>query len=593
MKRYCLLFLLTSLFWTARGQTLGGYNLTDCLIEIYNHPTGCDASYITGFPDVLVHTNFPYQSKISGTFCQGWSSSDLEYEGLLLESMHNLSFYEVRLILSTGIYSAIHQVNTSDWSELPRVASNGFLVTNTGCAPHSDSTNSYIARLDFIQHFNLTPSDVVIGLEITFLGGPNPSNVFFPTNADFAGAYIIGQPKSISYAADTLHTYCYEEHIRIPLDSRVNCSNIGQDASEFRLYSPDGNLIQILSAQPDTCNAKNQTTSIDLVLFEPLRQNGYYYVVARKGLDDNTIGNRCGRFMAEFDTLVIAVSNCPLYQTPIQVVNVSVDSVNQNATYVQWTGPDTLNYSWFSNFLLWRRDNILNTSYQRVIYSEPNPAARYFLDVYPEILPRDSRIYYKVNLSLINLLRNPLSNELGTILLENNPPDEPEQLTLSMQWSPYEGWQNPLYFLQYKSNQEHIQEWQFPETTSGTIDTNMEFTKPIKPGKYHARIMTISPSNNYRSYSNWIPFEVPEREVKIFNVVTPNGDGINDRFYVENLEFYPGSKLQVFNRWGQEVFSQAAYNNDWEPRELEDGSFYYSLTLPEGRQLNGFFAVVK
>ncbi len=396
-----------------------------------------------------------------------------------------------------------------------------------------------------------------------------------------------------TYRQDTIARNCGAVGLRVPLSVPVNCYTVTPTASEFRLYHPEGKLIPIMKAEPDTCNASNRSTSITLTLQQPLAQNGYYYLVSRKGLDGNTFGNKCDKYMKEFDTLVIAVSGCPDYQTPMQLVNVSVDSLNQNATYVQWLDPDTLNYNWFSAFLLWRRDNLLNTGYQRVLYTENDPAARYFVDVYPETLPRYSRIYYKVNLTLSNLVRNSYSNELGTIRLENNPPDIPEQNTLSLQWSPYEGWPAPLYLLQYKKQEDLSQEWLFPESIAGTTDTMMEYTKPVKPGKYQARILTISPNTRYRSYSNWISFEVAKREVKAYNVVTPNGDGLNDYFYFENLEFYPGSKLQVFNRWGQQVYSHTAYNNDWEPNDLEEGSYFYTLLLPEGEPLKGMFAVLR
>lgn len=44
---------------------------------------------------------------------------------------------------------------------------------------------------------------------------------------------------------------------------------------------------------------------------------------------------------------------------------------------------------------------------------------------------------------------------------------------------------------------------------------------------------------------------------------TPNGDGINDTWYIEHIENYPQALIKVFNRWGQEVFQARNYRNNW------------------------------
>jgi gliding motility-associated-like protein len=59
------------------------------------------------------------------------------------------------------------------------------------------------------------------------------------------------------------------------------------------------------------------------------------------------------------------------------------------------------------------------------------------------------------------------------------------------------------------------------------------------------------------------------------NVITPNGDGVNDVFKVENLESLQSCELEVYNRWGQLVFSDAEYDNLWNGDELADGVYFY------------------
>ena len=52
-----------------------------------------------------------------------------------------------------------------------------------------------------------------------------------------------------------------------------------------------------------------------------------------------------------------------------------------------------------------------------------------------------------------------------------------------------------------------------------------------------------------------------EEDIVIYNFVTPNDDGFNDYFQIENIENFP-NKVQVFNKWGVQVFETTNYNPD-------------------------------
>ena len=49
--------------------------------------------------------------------------------------------------------------------------------------------------------------------------------------------------------------------------------------------------------------------------------------------------------------------------------------------------------------------------------------------------------------------------------------------------------------------------------------------------------------------------------IKIYNALTPNGDGKNDIFYLEGIECYPNNKVEIFNRYGAKVFETSSYDN--------------------------------
>ena len=48
-------------------------------------------------------------------------------------------------------------------------------------------------------------------------------------------------------------------------------------------------------------------------------------------------------------------------------------------------------------------------------------------------------------------------------------------------------------------------------------------------------------------------------DVFIYNVITPNGDGLNDQLVIGGIRRFPDNTLRIFNRWGVEVFSQKGY----------------------------------
>ena len=68
------------------------------------------------------------------------------------------------------------------------------------------------------------------------------------------------------------------------------------------------------------------------------------------------------------------------------------------------------------------------------------------------------------------------------------------------------------------------------------------------------------------------------------NVFTPNGDGTNDFLRFDLLEIYPSSKLQIFNRWGELIYENNDYKNDWDGGDYEDGVYFYLLDINDESQ---------
>jgi gliding motility-associated-like protein len=51
--------------------------------------------------------------------------------------------------------------------------------------------------------------------------------------------------------------------------------------------------------------------------------------------------------------------------------------------------------------------------------------------------------------------------------------------------------------------------------------------------------------------------------IELPTAFSPNFDGNNDYLIIKGLEEYPDNEIIIYNRWGQVVFSQKSYRNDW------------------------------
>ena len=74
--------------------------------------------------------------------------------------------------------------------------------------------------------------------------------------------------------------------------------------------------------------------------------------------------------------------------------------------------------------------------------------------------------------------------------------------------------------------------------------------------------------------------------IHVYNVFTPNGDGVNDTWDIDNIFLYPDVEINVFNQWGNKVFSSTGYAEPWDGtyngKQLPAATYYYTLDLKNG-----------
>src|SRR5690606_13234650 len=79
----------------------------------------------------------------------------------------------------------------------------------------------------------------------------------------------------------------------------------------------------------------------------------------------------------------------------------------------------------------------------------------------------------------------------------------------------------------------------------------------------------------------------PELELSIPTAFTPNNDGENDTWEIENISLHPGAVVKVFNREGREVFASRGYDTEWDGRYrgnvLPFGTYYFIINLKDAK----------
>ncbi|WP_082035976.1 DUF7507 domain-containing protein, partial [Pedobacter lusitanus] len=114
--------------------------------------------------------------------------------------------------------------------------------------------------------------------------------------------------------------------------------------------------------------------------------------------------------------------------------------------------------------------------------------------------------------------------------------------------------------------------------TDGTVTytPNKGYSGPDDFTYYIYDNKAVTPNRSNRAQVNITVIPIP---LFIPNTITPNGDGKNDTFKIIGRESFDGIELMVFNRWGNEVYRNNNYLDEWDGSGLTEGTYYYIITL--------------
>lgn len=81
---------------------------------------------------------------------------------------------------------------------------------------------------------------------------------------------------------------------------------------------------------------------------------------------------------------------------------------------------------------------------------------------------------------------------------------------------------------------------------------------------------------------------IEPRDLFIPNVITPNGDGTNDYFVIVGREAYDRIEVIIVNRWGNEVYKNNNYKDEWDGHGLSEGTYYPIIRAIKGSNVRDF-----
>lgn len=110
---------------------------------------------------------------------------------------------------------------------------------------------------------------------------------------------------------------------------------------------------------------------------------------------------------------------------------------------------------------------------------------------------------------------------------------------------------------------------------------------PTLTGTYTVEVTT------YAGCTGIAVFEMTGSQCFIQRGISPNGDGANDFFDLTEMDV---QQINIFNRYGQHVFSMGDYTNQWHGQadngdELPTGTYFYMIQRGNGEQVTGWIYI--
>lgn len=120
--------------------------------------------------------------------------------------------------------------------------------------------------------------------------------------------------------------------------------------------------------------------------------------------------------------------------------------------------------------------------------------------------------------------------------------------------------------------------------------------RPTVSGTYTVKVTNASGCSSEQSFAVTVRDDF--QAISATNLLTPNGDGINDVWKVENIDVYPNNEVMVFDRAGRVLYRKKGYDNSWNGTvngaALTEGTYYYVIDFGNGKlKQKGFITLIR
>ncbi|MEE1945818.1 MBG domain-containing protein [Pedobacter sp. KR3-3] len=136
-------------------------------------------------------------------------------------------------------------------------------------------------------------------------------------------------------------------------------------------------------------------------------------------------------------------------------------------------------------------------------------------------------------------------------------------------------------------------------TANGIVSGQNTASLTVRPSATTTYMVTATNATGC-SDVQYITIEVRDdyQAINATNILTPNGDGVNDKWVVENIDQYPNNEVKIFDKAGRVLYGKKGYDNSWDATinglPLNEGTYFYIIDFGPGKlKKKGFITVVR